>query len=93
MLTKPLLLSCVFWLNLNCGIKDSPGVVRVVRNRVLDLHTTRSWDFMGVNPSHSVGILSESRFGEDSIVGVLDTGEAISLHFFLGLGPTFQLED
>lgn len=37
---------------------------------------------MGVNPSHSVGILSESRFGEDSIVGVLDTGEAISLHFF-----------
>jgi len=48
---------------------------------------------MGVNPSHSVGILSESRFGEDSIVGVLDTGEAISLHFFLGLGPTFQLED
>ncbi|XP_066394704.1 subtilisin-like protease SBT3.6 isoform X1 [Miscanthus floridulus] len=55
-------------------LADSPGVVRVVRNRVLDLHTTRSWDFMRVNPSHSVGILSESRFGEDSIVGVLDTG-------------------
>ncbi|XP_066396322.1 subtilisin-like protease SBT3.5 [Miscanthus floridulus] len=55
-------------------LADSPRVVRVVRNRVLDLHTTRSWDFMRVNPSHSVGILSESRFGEDSIVGVLDTG-------------------
>jgi hypothetical protein len=50
----------------------------VVRNRVLDLHTTRSWDFMRVNPSPSAvsGILSESRFGEDSIIGVLDTGES-----------------
>jgi hypothetical protein len=81
MLTKPLPLSCAFWLNLNCGIKGSPGVVRVVRNRVLDLHTTRSWDFMRVDPSHSAGILPESRFGEDSIIGVLDTGEEISLHF------------
>jgi hypothetical protein len=44
---------------------------------VLDLHTTRSWDFMRVNPSPSgrSGILTESRFGEDSIIGVLDTGE------------------
>lgn len=55
-------------------LSDWPGVVRVVRNRVLDLHTTRSWDFMRVNPSPSGGILSESRFGEDSIIGVLDTG-------------------
>jgi hypothetical protein len=44
---------------------------------VLDLHTTRTWDFMQVNPSTSGGILSESRFGEDSIIGVLDTGEAV----------------
>ncbi|CAN6167757.1 unnamed protein product [Urochloa humidicola] len=55
-------------------LADWPGVVRVVRNRVLDLHTTRSWDFMRVKPAPSVGILSESRFGEDSIIGVLDTG-------------------
>ncbi|KAM3276990.1 hypothetical protein ACQJBY_045038 [Aegilops geniculata] len=57
-------------------LSDWPGVVRVVRNRVLDLHTTRSWDFMRVNPSPSSGsgILSGSRFGEDSIIGVLDTG-------------------
>jgi hypothetical protein len=62
-------------LNFFCH-QDWPGVVRVVRNRVLDLHTTRSWDFMGVNPSPSGGgILLESRFGEDSIIGVLDTGE------------------
>jgi hypothetical protein len=49
----------------------------VVRNRVHDLHTTRTWDFMQVNPSTSGGIFSDSRFGEDSIIGVLDTGEAI----------------
>ncbi|VAI20216.1 unnamed protein product [Triticum turgidum subsp. durum] len=57
-------------------LSDWPGVVRVVRNRVLDLHTTRSWDFMRVNPSPSggSGILSGSKFGEDSIIGVLDTG-------------------
>jgi hypothetical protein len=36
---------------------------------------------MRVDPSHSAGILPESRFGEDSIIGVLDTGEEISLHF------------
>ena len=74
-LTKPLLLSCAIGLQSNCGVEDWPGVVRVVRNRVLDLHTTRSWDFMRVKPAPSVGILSESRFGEDSIIGVLDTGE------------------
>ncbi|KAL6846011.1 hypothetical protein ACP4OV_023459 [Aristida adscensionis] len=56
------------------ALADWPGVVRVVRNRVLDLHTTRTWDFMRVNPSPSGGILSESGFGEDSIIGVLDTG-------------------
>jgi hypothetical protein len=54
----------------------------VVRNRVLDLHTTRTWDFMQVNPSTSGGILSESRFGEDSIIGVLDTGEAVLSSLF-----------
>lgn len=36
---------------------------------------------MRVNPSPSgkSGILSESRFGEDSIIGVLDTGEIVFL--------------
>nr|XP_040249764.1 subtilisin-like protease SBT3.10 [Aegilops tauschii subsp. strangulata] len=57
-------------------LSDLRGVVRVVRNRVLDVHTTRSWDFMRVNPSPAGGsrILSGSRFGEESIIGVLDTG-------------------
>jgi hypothetical protein len=54
----------------------------VVRNRVLDLHTTRSWDFMRVKPASSVGILSGSRFGEDSIIGVLDTGQTFYFPLF-----------
>lgn len=44
-------LSLCFFLLLFCWIEfchqDWPGVVRVVPNRVLNLHTTRSWDFMG----------------------------------------------
>jgi hypothetical protein len=57
----------------------------VVRNRVLDLHTTRSWDFMRLKPSPSSGILPESRFGEDSIIGVLDTGWCNSIQSIIGI--------
>ncbi|XP_020079969.1 subtilisin-like protease SBT3.6 isoform X2 [Ananas comosus] len=53
---------------------DWPGVVRVVPNRILELHTTRSWDFLHLSPEPSNGLLSLSRFGERSIIGVLDTG-------------------
>nr|CAD1821444.1 unnamed protein product [Ananas comosus var. bracteatus] len=53
---------------------DWPGVVRVVPNRILELHTTRSWDFLHLSPEPSNGLLSLSRFGKRSIIGVLDTG-------------------
>ncbi|KAJ8470636.1 hypothetical protein OPV22_024979 [Ensete ventricosum] len=55
-------------------VADLPGVAHVVPNRILDLHTTRSWDFLHLksNPSH--GLLEMSRSGDGSIIGVLDTG-------------------
>lgn len=50
------------------------GVVRVVPNRILSLHTTRSWDFLKVKPQMVDGILSKSHSGIGSIIGVMDTG-------------------
>ncbi|KAA8536048.1 hypothetical protein F0562_028526 [Nyssa sinensis] len=55
-------------------IADFPGVVRVVPNRILSLHTTRSWDFLKVKPYVVNGILSKGQSGVGSIIGVMDTG-------------------
>ncbi|PIA49723.1 hypothetical protein AQUCO_01300461v1 [Aquilegia coerulea] len=46
------------------------GVVSVLPNTKLPLHTTRSWDFMGLTKSY----ISQSEGGGDVIVGMLDTG-------------------
>ena len=45
------------------------GVVSVMPNHILKLHTTRSWDFMGFK-----GKLGSSKEG-DVIVALLDTGK------------------
>ncbi|KAK1572613.1 hypothetical protein Q3G72_035275 [Acer saccharum] len=56
-------------------IADLPGVVRVVPNRILSLHTTRSWDFLRVKPHILNGLLSKSTHSSyGSIIGVMDTG-------------------
>ncbi|PQP99310.1 subtilisin-like protease SBT3.6 isoform X2 [Prunus yedoensis var. nudiflora] len=55
-------------------IADIPGVVHVIPNRVLNLHTTRSWNFLQVNSHISNGILSRSQLGAGSIIGIMDTG-------------------
>ncbi|RHN65130.1 putative tripeptidyl-peptidase II [Medicago truncatula] len=58
-------------------IAEHPNVVSVLLNRGRKLHTTHSWEFMslehnGVAPSHS--LLTKARYGEDVIIGNLDTG-------------------
>ena len=45
-------------------------VVSVFPSRTLQLHTTRSWDFMGVNEVIKQNPIAESNV----IIGVLDTG-------------------
>ena len=45
------------------------GVVAVIPNRVLKLHTTRSWDFVGF----SKGKLGAPLEG-NVVIGLLDTG-------------------
>jgi len=57
---------------------EHPEVVSVFLNQGRKLHTTHSWEFMdmemgdGVVPSDSV--LRKARYGEDTIIAHLDTG-------------------
>ncbi|XP_019053161.1 PREDICTED: subtilisin-like protease SBT5.4 [Nelumbo nucifera] len=60
-------------------IAKHPRVVSVFLNQGRKLHTTRSWDFLGlgringVDPSGS-SLWLKARFGEDTIIGNLDSG-------------------
>ncbi|KAL1559786.1 cucumisin-like [Salvia divinorum] len=51
------------------AIAEMEGVISVFPNRKLNLHTTRSWDFMGF----SRGVLEQGQEG-NIIVGLIDTG-------------------
>ncbi|XP_008229767.1 PREDICTED: subtilisin-like protease SBT5.3 isoform X1 [Prunus mume] len=58
-------------------IARHPKVVSIFLNQGRKLHTTRSWDFLGlehdgVTPPNS--IWNKARYGEDTIIGNLDTG-------------------
>ncbi|GFQ02884.1 subtilisin-like protease sbt5.3 [Phtheirospermum japonicum] len=59
-------------------LSQHPKVVSVFLNQRKQLHTTRSWDFLGLeNNIGEVGASSpwnKARFGEDTIIGNLDTG-------------------
>ena len=46
------------------------GVVSIFPNRLLQLHTTRSWDFMGLSETVKRNPTVES----DTIIGVIDSG-------------------
>jgi hypothetical protein len=57
---------------------EFPEVVTVKPNIFHETHTTRSWDFLGLDhnqqPAQQPGLLKEAKYGEDVIVGVIDTG-------------------
>ncbi|XP_073268551.1 subtilisin-like protease SBT5.3 isoform X2 [Populus alba] len=58
-------------------LSNHPEVVSVFPNEVNQLHTTRSWEFLGLErnghiPADSIWL--KARFGEDVIIGNLDTG-------------------
>ncbi|KAL4195379.1 hypothetical protein AMTRI_Chr05g73100 [Amborella trichopoda] len=50
------------------------GVIRVIPNHMYELHTTRSWDFLGLSPKLPSTLLHKANSGDGIIVGVLDTG-------------------
>ncbi|ONK71727.1 uncharacterized protein A4U43_C04F11740 [Asparagus officinalis] len=59
-------------------IAELPEVVSIVPNRNLHLHTTRSWDFMGLgldhNPKLPENLLHKANHGEGIIIGIVDSG-------------------
>ncbi|KAK9062465.1 hypothetical protein SSX86_019651 [Deinandra increscens subsp. villosa] len=60
-------------------------VISVFKSRILALHTTRSWDFMGLNlnPTADQSSPLQLTHGDNTIVGLFDTGiwpESKSFH-------------
>ncbi|KAL6986597.1 Subtilisin-like protease SBT5.3 [Sarracenia purpurea var. burkii] len=58
-------------------IAKHPKVVSVFLNKGRKLHTTRSWDFLELESDGVINpgsIWTKARFGEDTIIGNLDTG-------------------
>ncbi|KAI3798261.1 hypothetical protein L1987_33532 [Smallanthus sonchifolius] len=66
-------------------LAEMEGVVSVFKSRILRLHTTRSWDFMGLNlnPTADKSNPLQLTHGDNTIVGIFDTGiwpESKSFH-------------
>ena len=56
---------------------EFPEVVSVTPNIFHKTHTTRSWDFLGLGHNKSpqqTDLLRKANYGEDIIVGVIDSG-------------------
>ncbi|XP_039121920.1 subtilisin-like protease SBT3.3 [Dioscorea cayenensis subsp. rotundata] len=71
------------------AIAELPDVLSIRPNRAYKVHTTRSWDYLGLHYNQSKGLLHDSKLGEDVIIGVVDTGiwpESLSFSD-AGLGP------
>lgn len=68
-----LLISTTFKSYIPCHT-EFPGVVSVIPNHIHKLHTTRSWDFIGIHHSCSRAGFNESNLGEGTIIGVIDSG-------------------
>ncbi|XP_031495085.1 subtilisin-like protease SBT1.6 [Nymphaea colorata] len=54
------------------ALRDHPSVLASFEDQPRSLHTTRSPQFLGLRNQH--GLWSESDYGSDVIIGVLDTG-------------------
>ncbi|KAJ4800671.1 Subtilisin-like protease [Rhynchospora pubera] len=67
-------------------LSDMPDVISVIPNRKFAAHTTRSWDFLGLDySSNSNSLLQKGKYGEDIIIGVIDSGNLVSNTSFHGL--------
>ncbi|KFK38784.1 hypothetical protein AALP_AA3G160100 [Arabis alpina] len=56
------------------NLLNQPHVISVIPEQVRHLHTTRSPEFLGLRSTDKAGLLEESDFGSDLVIGVIDTG-------------------
>ena len=67
------------------SIAQRPGVVSVFPDPLLQLHTTRSWDFLKYQTDVEINLRptsgsNSSSNGEDTIIGIMDTGKVTRRH-------------
>ncbi|XBI83709.1 hypothetical protein VPH35_092180 [Triticum aestivum] len=60
-------------------LAEFPEVISVEPNTYHQVHTTRSWDFLGLGYDNNQqqqqpGLLKKANYGEDVIISVVDTG-------------------
>uniref|UniRef100_A0A0D9V6P2 Peptidase S8/S53 domain-containing protein n=1 Tax=Leersia perrieri TaxID=77586 RepID=A0A0D9V6P2_9ORYZ len=55
-------------------LAELPEVISVQRSRRYKTTTTRSWDFLGLDYQNPSELLRRSKYGEDIIIGIVDTG-------------------
>ncbi|XP_062087931.1 subtilisin-like protease SBT1.5 [Humulus lupulus] len=55
-------------------LESLPHVLAVIPEQVRYVQTTRSPEFLGLKTTGSAGLLKESDFGSDLVIGVIDTG-------------------
>ncbi|KAI5433688.1 subtilisin-like protease Glyma18g48580 [Lathyrus oleraceus] len=70
-------------------IEKNSNVVSVFLSKEYKLHTTRSWDFLGLEKDGGISLDSawwKARFGEDSIIANLDSGVWPEHVSFSGIG-------
>lgn len=59
------------------SLVEIPGVVSVFPNKVHPLHTTHSWEFMGLESEGKTqpnSLWEKGNYGDDVIIGHFDTG-------------------
>ncbi|TKY65279.1 serine-type endopeptidase [Spatholobus suberectus] len=70
-------------------IAKNPNVVSVFLSKEHKLHTTRSWEFLGLQRNGMNSAWQKGRFGENTIIGNIDTGVWPESKSFTdkGIGP------
>ncbi|CAL4947023.1 unnamed protein product [Urochloa decumbens] len=56
------------------NLAELPEIISVTPSQNHELLTTRSWDFLGLNYQEPSELLQRSNYGEDIIIGIIDTG-------------------